>query len=685
MAKISLIYIVLSLLFSISQICKAEGDESTDSLFSPYLSMHPVKIGDVKWTNGFWFDKFELVRNNTIPFMKMIYMNKAFENFKITAGIEEGEFWGKFWQDGDFYKWLEAISYVYGQTGDAKLKKQLDEIIPVIGSAQEENGYISTANQLGHGITIGPFTGEREFKNKKSWQDASDHEVYNIGHLITAACVHYHATHETNFLDIAKKAADHLYDVFGNPSSELSLLIFNPSQIMALVDLYRITRESKYLELATIFIDMYGSSGKGSDQNQNRIPFRKSNEAVGHAVLGTYLFCGVADVYSETGEAELFDTLVRLWEDVVNKKMYITGGIGSIHKGISSAGDEVHEAFGDAYQLPNSTAYNETCANIANGMWNWRMLGITGDPKYCDVMEKVFYNSGISGLGIHGISFFYTNVLKWEGQHHHLLLNDAMQRWNLPRAGICCPASITRTIVEMSSYAYGISQDAVWVNLFGSSKLDTQFPDGSKLKLTQETEYPWEGKIQITIEQSPDKDFGVKLRIPAWADESEISINGEHYNFDNEEGKYVNIIRKWAPGDVISLNLPMKTKLVSANPLVHNLEGKVAVQRGPVVYCLESYDLPENTSISDIRIPLDISLIPRFNESSLGGVAVLEGEVVIIKDSFSGTETLYSDSIPEKVGKIRTTFIPYFCWNNRFDTESTGGSPEMSVWFPVIY
>jgi len=647
----------------------------TNTTSSSYAKLKSIDIGDVTWTDGFWADKFELCHKVMIPYMRMIYMDRAFKNFRIAAGLEEGEFWGKWWHDGDFYKWLEAAIYVYAITKDPELDRQIEEIIDVIGKAQEKDGYISTPIQIGHGFTVGRFTGEHRFTEKHRWTRAGDHEVYNLGHLMTAACIHYQVTGKSNFLDIARKAADHLYTIFKEPTPELSLLVFNPPHIMGLVELYRSTGEKKYLELANTFIDMRGMSTKGTDQNQNRVPFREVSEAVGHAVLATYLYAGVADVYAETGEKSLWDVSERLWENVTQKKMYITGGVGALHNGVSSSGDLVHEGFGREYQLPNATAYNETCANIGNGMWNWRLLKITGEARFADVMEKVFYNSGISGIGIYGTDFFYTNILRSYGKDHKLLNNDALKRWNLPRGGICCPPNVVRTIAEMSSYAYCVSDEGLWFNLYGSNKLETKLFDGSTIKLIQETDYPWDGHIKVTIQQCKKGKVSLMLRIPVWAQGATLKINGTPEEKVIRSGRYFEINRTWKKGDVLELTLPMEAQLMTANPLVEETRNQVAVQRGPVVYCLESKDLPSDVKVSEVMVPHNIKLQPHYDRSFLGGVAVLEGKANILSEG-DWSKTLYQPLNFSELKEINLKLIPVYAWNNR-------GISSMTVWMPL--
>jgi hypothetical protein len=595
-----------------------------------------------------------------------------FNNLEIAAGIKRGEFIGNHWSDGDCYKWIEAAAYVYSITRDEQLDRTMDEKIAVIAKAQAPDGYISTQIQL---------TG------KQRWQDLRHHELYNMGHLLTAACTHHRATGKTNFLEIARKVGDYLDGVFSPRPKELAHFGFNPSNIMGAVDLYRATGEPRYLDLAKTFVDMRGSVPGGSDQNQAAVPLRRELEAVGHAVTAGYLWCGAADVYAETGEKALLDALLRLWQDVTARKMYVTGAIGALHHGESFRQvlkrwprDSVHEAFGAPYQLPNRTAYNETCANIALAMWNRRMLALSGDAKYADVMERVLYNSMLSGIGVEGKDFFYTNVLRRCGDEVPLLNNDSATRWpdttpNSPVRCFCCPPNVARTIAGLQGWAYSLSDDAVWVHLYGSDVLETDVAGGSPLHLTQETRYPWDGKITVTVNEAPSRPFAVMLRIPGWADGAAAKINGQPVAAPLKPGTYAEFRRRWSPGERIEIELPMDVALVEAHPLVEEARNHAAVMRGPIVYCLESVDLPEGAAIDDVRLPRGPCWTTRHEPELLGGVTVLQTEACVVPSPQTG------DGLYHKVptGQARTVpirLIPYYAWCNR-------GRAEMTVWIPL--
>ena len=421
-----------------------------------YQKLFPLEHDAVNWTDGFWGNLFQLCHETVLPSMRRALdepkNGAVFSNFYVAAGLQEGERKGTMWSDGDCYKYMEAWTHVYGLTKAPAILEELDELIEVIAQAQLANGYISTPMQL------------RD--DKEYWTNLRDHELYNMGHLLTAAAVHHRITGKRNFLDIAIRLADHLCDTFMSRPAALAHFGFNPSNTMGAVDLYRATGERKYLELAQCFVDMRGSQPGGGDLNQSLVALREETRAVGHAVTAGYLYCGATDVVAETGDEELLAGLHRIWDNAVYSKMYITGGTSAQHHGASQrpefrgAATEVHEAFGYEYSLPNATAYNETCANIAHAMWNWRLLNLSGDAKYTDVVELVLYNSMLSSMSLDGITFCYTNPLRWYGAEHPLLSQDAYERWYISRC-YCCPTNTARTIALLHNWFYSVSDEPV--------------------------------------------------------------------------------------------------------------------------------------------------------------------------------------------------------------------------------
>ncbi len=654
------------------------GGGIVDTRTSPYCTLRSVPLGAVRWLPGFWGDRFDQCRAVTLPHLDRLMSDPAqghaLTNLRIAAGLEAGEFAGTHWQDEWVYKWLEAASYIYEVARDDALDRRMDEIIAVVAQAQEPDGYIATQ------ITV------------RGWprlQHIRHHELYVMGHLITAACIHHRVTGKTNLLDVARRTADYLYETFMPRPPELAYFCFNPSQIMGVVELYRTVGDRRYLDLANTFIDMRGSQpptpGKlgGTDQTQDRVPLREETEVVGHMVLATYLYAGAADAYMETGDRSLLDALDRLWHDLTERKMYLTGGVCPIHRGLSLREDIVWEAADRAYHLPSSTAYNETCAQIGNFMWNWRLLGITGDAKYADLMERTLYNSIISGMGLEGASWFYTNVLRWYGKDHPLLRNDSHERFQpgdpaRDRKHICCPSNLLRLIAGLHNYLYSVSDSGLWAHLYGSNTFDGALPNGTRVRLTQETDYPWNGTVRLTldaVDAPAAPHFSLHLRVPAWAADATVAVNGEPFAVPLEPGTYAEIARVWRAGDVVELRLPMHVRLLEGNPRVEETRNQVAVTRGPIVYCLESLDLPEAVRVPEVRIPRDIALTPRHEPGMLRGVTVLDGEAVRRgDDDWSGA--LYRELTAAPPERVPITLIPYYSWHNRSES-------EMTVWLPL--
>ena len=644
---------------------------------SPFVKLKSINIGDCKWTEGFWADKFKICEETMVPYMGELLCGDtghALNNFKIAAGMKEGEHKGMRWHDGDFYKWLEAAMYVYAQNGDKKLLKQIDENIEIIGKAQEEDGYLQTQAQLRDDI--------ERFDNRRN------HEMYNSGHLYTSACIHNRITGQRNFLDIAIKHADLLYTIFYPETKHYGRFGFNQTQIMGLVELYRTTQNKKYLKLAERFINRRGKFEVDhvpttfgypiGDMVQERTPLREANEAVGHAVLALYYYAGAADVYAETGEQALIDALDRLWENVTERKMYVTGAVGQAHYGVSTSRDKIQEGFVDGFMMPNLTAYNETCANVCNSMFSYRMLGNHGESKYADIMELVLYNSALSGISLEGKDYFYANPLRMV--HGARDLSQNRDRTESPEREpylncFCCPPNLVRTIAKVSGWAYSLSENGISVNLYGGNKLETKLLDGSKIKLTQETNYPWEGLVTIQLQECKKESFDILLRIPKWAEGTSIKVNGKKIKTKIVAGKFAKINRQWQKGDIITVDMPMEVTFVEGHPRIEEVRNQVAIKRGPVVYCIESPDLPKNTEILDVYISGNTELKPEYRSDFLGGITMINGNVLLRTDDNDG---MYRKIKKPKWKSYQTQFVPYYAWSNR-------GRAEMTVFMPVIW
>jgi DUF1680 family protein len=668
--------LVLCITVLMSNASSAQDKSLVNTSKSPYALLHSVNMDEVTWTKGFWADRFKVCRDSMLPNLWKIYtdpkMGHAIQNFEIAAGLDTGSHSGPSFQDGDFYKLFEGMASMYAVTKDPKIDALMDKTIAIFAKAQRADGYIHTPTEI-------------EERNNpaqaKAFADRLNFETYNLGHLMTAACVHYRATGKRNFLDLAIKATDYLYRFYKTASPELARNAICPSHYMGVVEMYRTTHDPKYLELSKNLIDIRGLMKDGTDDNQDRIPFRQQTQALGHAVRANYLYAGAADVYAETGDTTLMHTLNLVWNDVVNRKMYITGGCGALYDGASPDGtsyslknvQEVHQAYGRDYQLPNFTAHNETCAAVGNVLWNWRMLQLTGKAQYADVMELTLYNGMLSGISLNGKNFLYTNPLS---------VSDDMpfkQRWSKDRVNYigysdCCPPNVIRTIAEVSNYAYSVSDKGLWVNLYGGNNLSTTLKDGSKIKVSQQTDYPWEGKISINVNEAPAKPFSVFLRIPGWCNTgATLTINGKPSKVNLVPGEYAEVNAKWHAGDKIELILPMPVKMVESNPLVEETRNQIAVKRGPVVYCIESAGIPKDKKVFSLSLSSKVNLTPGKIVIDNSDIMALTGKANL--ENANWKNQLYRDVSNQDMGTVNIQLIPYFAWGNR-------GHVEMETWIP---
>lgn len=665
---------VIAALFAIDGL--AQNDKAlVNTSLSPFAKLSSVNMGNVSWTHGFWAERFEVCKKSMVPQLWKVYTDEeishAYKNFEIAAGLDTGSHKGPSFHDGDFYKTLEAVASLYAATKDKKLDQLMDKAIITIAKSQRDDGYIYTKSMIE----------QRKTGSKNQFEDRLSFEAYNIGHLMTAACIHYRATGKTSLLNVAKKATDYLYNFYEQASPSLARNAICPSHYMGTIEMYRTTHDPRYLKLAKHLIDIKGKIDDGTDDNQDRIPFRQQKKAMGHAVRANYLYAGAADVYAETGDTTLLNTLNLIWNDMTARKMYITGGCGSLYDGVSPDGtsynplevQKIHQAFGRDYQLPNFTAHNETCANIGNVLWNWRMLQLTGDAKYADIVELALYNSVLSGISLDGKRFLYTNPLGYSDEL------PFKQRWSKDRVEYialsnCCPPNVVRTISEVSNYAYSISEKGLWVNLYGGNTISTALKDGSKIALSQETNYPWSGNIQITVKETPSKPYSLFFRIPVWVENPTITVDGKASAIKLTPGNYAELNRKWKKGDKVELILPMETKLVEANPLVEETRNQIAVKRGPLVYCLESIDLNDN-KLFNIAIPADINLKPVTTQIGNSNIVSLEGEALVTGNG-SWKDQLYREVSKMEPAKTTIKLVPYYAWGNR-------GHTDMSVWLPL--
>jgi len=684
--------IICIVLVSITLNAQNRGLTNTSS--SKFSKLNSTNIDAVKWTNGFWGERYSVFKDTMILSMWKTLNNPdishSFRNFEVAAGEMEGEHWGPPFHDGDFYKWFEGLATVYALTKKPELDKMMDEIITIISKVQRQDGYIHTpviiaemnkgVDSHKHDIIVtGTKVGE---KDDKAFSNRLNFETYNLGHLMTAGVIHNRATGKTTLLNVAIKATDFLCHFYETASAELARNAICPSHYMGVVEMYRATGNPRYLELSKNLIDIRGMVDNGTDDNQDRVPFRQQKTAMGHAVRANYLYAGVADVYAETGEKQLLDNLESIWTDITTRKMYVTGACGALYDGTSPDGtnytpdsiQKVHQSYGRAYQLPNSTAHNETCANIGNMLFNWRMLQISGDAKYADVLETALYNSVLSGVSLDGKRFFYTNPLRISKDFPYTL------RWSKEREEYiklcnCCPPNTVRTLVQAQNYAYSLSNNAVWCNLYGGSQLETLLNGKDKLKLIQTTDYPWDGNIKISVENTPKKAFSLYLRIPEWCDKATIMVNGQVFSSENKANTYTEINREWKKGDLVELVLDMPVKLLESNPLVEETRNQTVVKRGPLVYCLEGMDVSDGNSIDNVMIPAGIKFSTRKTIIAGSSIVVLDGTARLTNEE-SWKNTLYR-SVEKSDKTVNITLIPYYAWGNR-------GKTEMTVWMPLV-
>lgn len=670
------IRILVSMLLLLSGSVLAQDKGLVNTSESPYAKVNCVGINDTKWTDGFWAERAEICNQNMVPHMMGCYMDAdishSFRNFEIAAGLCDGEHVGPAFHDGDFYKMLEAEIMVYASTGNKNIEKEIDRKIEVLAKAQRKDGYIHTPTSI---------KDMKEPDKKHEFAERLDFETYNMGHLMTAACVHYRLTGKRNLLDIAIGATDFLYNFYKTASTELARNAICPSHYMGTVEMYRTTRDPKYLELAINLIEIRSLMKNGTDDNQDRTPFKQQTEAMGHSVRANYLYAGAADVYAETGDDSLLIVLNKMWEDVTQHKMYITGACGALYNGVSPDGttydqspiQQVHQAYGRQYQLPNITAHNETCANIGNMLWNWRMFLITGEAKYVDIVELVMYNSLLSGVSLDGKAYFYTNPL--------CVVHGVSEkyRWSKVREPYisfcnCCPPNTIRTIAQSNSYAYSVSDKGLWVNIYGSNELKTKLNDGTEIELAQTTGYPWNGNISIEMKKVSDKPFSLFLRIPGWATETSVKVNGEVISDKCESSSYVEINRKWKNSDKVELSISIKPVMIQANPLLEEARGQVAVKLGPVVYCLEGVDVPEGSDVFDVTLPINMKLEQEPLSIGTSKVVALKGEALLNNNS-DWKGALYAP-VDASRKTVSVRLVPYYAWGNREKS-------NMTVWMPV--
>ncbi len=632
--------------FAVMGLCGTVTAQSNKVQTRSAQSIVEVPFTNVHLSDNFWLPRIEINRTVSIPSaFRECEKSGRFDNFAIAGGLKEGEHRGDFsFDDTDPYKVIEGASYSLAVHYDKQLDHYLDSVIAIIASAQEDDGYLTTC------VTNKCYRLSGWWGRSK-WEKINSHELYNSGHLIESAIAHYRATGKRSFLNVAIKNADLVCKTFGPNEGQIHRPGGHPIIEMALCKLYKVTGNKKYLDGARYFVEETGRCTDGhhpSEYSQDHKPILQQDEIVGHAVRAGYLFSGVADVAALTNDKAYSEALQRIWNNMSSKKLFITGGIGSRAQG---------EGFGPNYELNNHTAYCETCAAIANVYWNYRMFLATGESKYIDVCERALYNNVLSGVSLSGDLFFYDNPLESDGEH-------GRQRWF---GCACCPGNVTRFVASVPNYIYAAQGKDIYVNLYAQGKANI-----GGVELEQTTDYPWDGKVRIRLNKGGGK-FSIKLRIPGWlkkhpfgnnlytyldaAKSADISVNGVKVGHDNPD--YVSIDRKWKKGDVIEINFPMEVRRVQANDNAEDDRGKVALERGPVVFCLEGKDQPDNT-VFDKYILDSTPIQSHFEKDLLNGVVVLEGNAKELQRN-------------GEVKDVRFRAIPYSTWNNR-------GGDQMEVW-----
>lgn len=633
----------------------------------------PLPFNDTQWANGFWKEKETVCEKNTLLSMYEKLNDDSnsvsFKNFHIIAENINDTYKGStYWGDGDCYKWLEAATYIYSKTKDQHLKSIIDKEIEAIVKTQREDGYIHTYIQMTEDAK--PFTIKMY------------HEDYNFGHLFTLGVKHHQLIKEDALYNVAIKAADLLYEKFINGDGTTKTFGWNPSHIMGLVNLYRESNNKNYLELAKWFVkdkasdgvryeigtndDMQGFACGGGDQNQERTPLENETKPEGHAVTATYLYAGASDICIEEENKKLEKALTSISKHLYSKRVYITGGVGTYHFGYSSSLDPVHEAFARDYDLTATTAYNETCANVGNAMWNWRMYLLTGDEIYANNIENVMYNSGISGISIDGTKYRYTNPTKWRGRNQELQSNDSLEKWDISKC-YCCPPQMARTLASMNQFIASKADNELHIDFYGDSTINTVI-NNKIINIKIETNFPWNGNVKIIINDDI-KDFNLYLRIPSWSKKTLFKYKSENTETTNQKVKKIS--GDFKKGEIISLDFDMRIRKIQAHPYVEAANNHMAFMRGPLVYCLESTDLKNYNDFSSISIKSNAIFTPKWEKDLLGGVITLNGKGLVEEiDS-----NLYSEINTETIKECDIKLIPYYSWNNR-------GISEMEVWIP---
>jgi len=614
---------------------------------SPYAKLHTVPVRAVTIEEGFWSKRRKTNVEQSIPTMReQLEAHGRMDNFRRLVGKSSATQKGPYFSDSDIYKWTESVGWAL-QSGDRpELRSVTESMIREVVAVQEPSGYLNTY-----------YVGDRVSERMLPKSQEVGHELYNLGHMLQGAIAYYRATGDATLLDAGVKFVDNfLIPNYGPGPNQKPIISGHPEIEMSLIELYRTTGNRRYVELAGYIL--HGDERATIEPQRIiymycGIPFTSRTKLEGHAVRAMYACCGATDYYLETGDPSYWKTLNVLWDDLSKRQMYITGGVGARSQ---------WEAFGNAYELPNAQAYGESCAAIGNMMWNWRMLHASGEARFTDIIERALYNGINSGMSLDGVTYCYRNPLAFDPATGDKIRNPWYDV-------TCCPPNLERTFASLPGYFYSTSKDGLYVHLYDNSQLDWHLENGTPLKVQQKTNYPWDGEIRMTVTPAEATDFTLYVRIPGWARSGKVAVNGK--GMDGVK-----------PGDAVALNFPMAAEIIASNPRVAEDRGRVALQRGPIVYCMEQIDQPSGTALADVSIALSQKLDkdsqPEFKADLLDGVAVLRHDGAV-SEIPSSREALYApvDSSTPKTRSEKLMLIPYYAWANR---EAT----PMQVWTPFL-
>ena len=625
---------------------------------SPYAKLHSVPVHAVTIEAGFWSPRRETNVNASIPSMgKLLEVNGRMDNFRRLSGNSTAPQRGPVYSDSDIYKWIEAAGFALQSGERPELRAVMDKDIREIVAAQQADGYLNTY-----------YVREHAAQRMEPKTQQHGHELYNAGHLLQGAIAYYRATGDRTLLDAGIRFVNEfLLPNFGPGSDKKPLFSGHPEMELALIELYRLTGDKRHLELAGYLL---AGDPRIPFKPENYvyhfcgIPFTSRTHLEGHAVRAMYACCGATDYYLETGDSTYWKTLNVLWKDLVSAQMYVTGGVGARSDG---------EAFGDPYELPNARAYGESCAAIGNMMWNWRMLAATGEAKYADVIERALYNGINSGMSLNGTLYCYRNPLAFDPSSGDKIRNEWYDT-------TCCPPNLERTLASLPGYFYSTSGEGVYVHLYDNSQLDWHLENGPGLKIQQRTNYPWDGGVELAVAPAEPVEFTLFVRIPAWTNTARVAVNGKTVS-GAISGQYLPIRRRWSGGDTVTLQFNVAPQILEANAQVTENNGRVAVQRGPLVYCMEQIDQGEGVALKDVALKAEKGSSARFEEKFdkdlLGGVLVLRHAGAVYQESADRSGLYFShDAAPPKSRPAQLTLIPYYAWANRVQT-------PMQVWTPV--